>query len=114
MKSRSDLASPISAITLAGTRIPYQDDPAQSHPNGYLKTCQYWVPPAQGFDLAVEVVSPGNVKVFVRDFGYGLPQIPGLTYNPRPADRMPLAREFLPKNKTDTVLVTKSFVFDEQ
>jgi hypothetical protein len=107
-------SSPISAITLAGTRIPYQDDPAQSHPNGYLKTCQYWVPPAQGFDLAVEVVSPGNVKVFVRDLEYGLPQIPGLAYNPRPADRMPLAREFLPKNKTDTVLVSKTFVFEQQ
>jgi hypothetical protein len=106
--------SPISAITFAGTRIPYQDDPAQSHPNGYLKTCQYWVPPTQGFDLAVEVVPPGNVKVFVRDYRFGLPQIPGFTYNPRPADRMPRAREFLPKNKTDTVLVTKSFVFDEQ
>jgi hypothetical protein len=105
--------SPISAITFAGTRIPYQDDPAQSHPNGYLKTCQYWLPPAQGFDLAVEVVPPGNVKVFVRDYRFGLPQIPGFTYHPRPADRMPRAREFLPKNKTDTVLVTKSFVFDE-
>jgi hypothetical protein len=72
------------------------------------------VPPAQGFDLAVEVVSPGSVEVFVRDFEYGLPEIPGLAYDPRPADRMPRAREFLPKNKTDTVLVTKSFVFDEQ
>lgn len=107
-------ASPISAITLAGTRIPYQDDPAQSHPNGYLKTCQYWAPPALGFDLAVEVVPPGNVKVFVRDYGFGLPQIPGFTYNPRPADHMPRAREYLPKNKTDTVLVSKTFVFDEQ
>jgi hypothetical protein len=103
--------SPISAITFAGTRIPYQDDPVQPHSNGYLKTYQYWVPPAEGFDLAVEVVSPGTVEVFVRDFEYGLPQIPGATYNPRPADRTPRAREFLPKNKTDTVLVTKSFVF---
>jgi hypothetical protein len=77
-----------------------------------MKTCQFWTPPAGGFDLAVEVVAPGNVQVFVRDYAYGLPQIPGFTYHPRPADRMPRAREFLPKNKTDTVLVTKSFVFD--
>ena len=77
-----------------------------------MKTYQYGVSPAQGFDLAVEVVSPGNVKVFVRDLEYGLPQIPGLAYSPRPADRMPLAREFLPKNKTDTVLVSKTFVFE--
>ncbi len=35
-------------------------------------------------------------------------------YHPRPADRMPLARQFLPKNKTDTILVTKTFVFDRK
>ena len=33
--------------------------------------------------------------------------------HPRPADGMPLVRRF-PKNRTDTVLVTKSFVFDRQ
>ncbi len=32
----------------------------------------------------------------------------------RPADRMPLAREFLSKNRTDTVLVSKTFVFEQQ
>ena len=104
--------SPISGITLAGRHIPYENDLAQSRPNGYMKTFQYWVPPAQGFDFAVEVSPPGNFKVFVRNYGFGLPQIPGFRFHPRPADRMPLAREFLPKNKTDTVLATKSFVFD--
>jgi hypothetical protein len=104
---------PISAITLAGRRISNQADLVQPCLNGYFKTIQYWVPPTQGFDLTVEVASPGKVKVFVRDHEFGLPQIPGFRHNPRPADRMPLAREFLPKNKTDTVLVAKSFVFDE-
>jgi len=61
----------------------------------------------------VEVSPPGGVKVFVHNYGFGLPQIPEFSYDPRPADRMPLAREYLPKNKTETVLVTKSFVFDE-
>jgi hypothetical protein len=103
--------SPISAITLAGSYIPCQNDPAQPRLNGYLKTFQYWVPPAQGFDFEIGVSPPGNVKVFVCNYGFGLPQIPGFRYNLRPADRMPLAREFLPKNKTDTVLVTKTFVF---
>jgi Peptidase family M28 len=106
--------SPISAITLEGRHIPYQNDPAQSRLNGYVKTFQYWVPPAQGFDFTVEVSPSGSVKVFVHNYGFGLPQIPGFSYDPRPADRMPLAREFFPKNKTDTVLVTKSFVFDRQ
>ncbi len=106
--------SPISAITLAGKHISYENDPGQSHSNGYMKTFQYWVQPEQGFDFAVEVSRPGSVKVFVRNYGFGLPQVPGFSYDPRPADRMPLAREFLPKNRTDTVLVSKSFVFDEE
>ena len=104
--------SPISAITLAGRHIPDQNDPAQSHSNGYMKTFQYWSPPAEGFDFAVEVSPPGSVRVFVWNYGFGLPQGAGFSYHPRPADRMPLARAFLPKNRTDTVLVTKSFVFD--
>jgi hypothetical protein len=108
-----DSTGPISGITLAGTRIPYENDPAQLPPNGYLKTFQYWAPPAQGFDFSVEVSTPGKVKVLVRNYGFGLPRIPGFRYNPRPADRMPLAREFLPKNRTDTVLVVKSFIFNE-
>jgi hypothetical protein len=78
-----------------------------------MRTFQYWVPPAKGFDVTVEVTSPGNVKVFVREYGFGLPQIPGFTYNPRPNYFMPSGRHFLPKNRTDTVLVTKSFVFDD-
>jgi hypothetical protein len=68
--------SPISGITLAGKHIPFQNDPAQSRPNGYMKTFQYWVPPAQGFDFAVEVSPPGNVKVIARNNGFGLPQSP--------------------------------------
>jgi hypothetical protein len=110
----AESTSPISGITLAGKHISYQNDPAQLRPNGYVKTLQYWVPPAEGFDLGVEVSPPGYVKVSVRNYEFGLPQIHGFRYAPRPADRMPLAREFLPKNKTDTVLVTKSFVFDRQ
>jgi hypothetical protein len=105
---------PISAITLAGKQISHPADLAQPHPDGDFRTIQYWMPPTQGFDLTIELASPGNVKIFVRDYEFGLPQIPGFRYNLRPADRMPLAREFLPKNKTDTVLVAKSFVFDKQ
>lgn len=105
---------PISAITLAGRRISYEADLEQSPLNGYFKTIQYWAPPAKGFDLTIEVASPGKVKIFVRDYEFGLPQIPGFRYDLRPAGRMPLAREFLPKNKTDTVVVSKSLVFHEQ
>ncbi len=109
---RSD--NPISAITLAGTRIPYEEDPAQLGRDGGLHTFQYWMPPAQGFDLAVEIAPRGSVEISVRGYGYGLPHVPGLDYDPRPADRMPRAREFLPNNRTDTVLVSKTFAFEQQ
>jgi hypothetical protein len=109
---RSD--NPISAITLAGTRIPYQEDPAQLGRDGGLHTFQYWMPPAQGFDLAVEIAPRGSVEISVRGYGYGLPHVPGLDYDPCPADRMPRAREFLPNNRTDTVLVSKTFAFEQQ
>ena len=89
------------------------EDPAQLGRDGDLHTFQYWTAPTQGFDLAVEVVPPGNVEISVRGYGYGLPGVPGLGYDPRPADRMPRAREFLPNNRTDTVLVSKTFVFGE-
>ena len=64
-----------------------------------------------GFDLTIEAASIGKIRAIVRNYEYGLPQMPGFRYDMRPPDRMPLAREFLPKNRTDTVLVSKSFTF---
>jgi hypothetical protein len=107
-------SSPISHIDLGGKQIAGQNDLDHPGPNGYFRTIQYWMPPAQGFDLAIEAASGGDIKVIVRNYEYGLPQIPGFRYDPRPADRMPLAREFLPKNRTDTVLVTRSYSFEGQ
>ncbi len=107
-------SGPISHMDLGGKQISYQNDLDHPGPNGYLRTIQYWVPPAQGFDLTIEAASGGNIKVIVRNYEYGLPEIPGFRYAPRPPDRMPLAREFLPKNRTDTVLVTRSYFFDGQ
>jgi hypothetical protein len=106
--------SPISSITLAETRIAYDYSHDKPDQNRYMRTFQYWIPPEHGFDVAVEVRSPCNTKVFIRDYGFGLPQIPGFTYNQRPEYCMPCARNFLSKNRTDTVLVTKAFVFDHQ
>jgi hypothetical protein len=107
-------SGPISHIDLGGKQISYQNDLDHPGPNGYFRTIQYWMPPAQGFDLTIEAASGGNIKVIVRNYEYGLPEIPGFRYAPRPPDRMPLAREFLPKNRTDTVLVTRSYFFDGQ
>ncbi len=107
-------SGPISTIHLGGKQISCQDDLAQPGANGTFRTVQYWLPPAQGFDLTIEAAPTGKIRAIVRNYEYGLPQIPGFTYTLRPADRMPLAREFLPKNRTDTVLVSKSFAFAQQ
>jgi hypothetical protein len=107
-------SGPISHINLGGKQISLQNDLAHPSPNRYLRTIQYWVPPAQGFDLSIEAAASGKIRAIVRNYAYGLPQIPGFTYDMRPADRMPLGREFLPKNKTDTVLVSKTFAFEEE
>lgn len=107
-------SSPISRIILGGKQISPQNDLAHLSPNRYSRTIQYWLPPAQGFDLTIEAASAGQIGAMVRNYAYGLPQIPGFRYDVRPADRMPLAREFLPKNRTDTVLVSKTFAFEQQ
>jgi hypothetical protein len=105
-------SGPISQISLGGKQVSFQNDLAHPSPNRYLRTIQYWVPPAQGFDLTIEAAPTGKIRAIVRNFEYGLPQIPGFRHDVRPADRMPLAREFLPKNRTDTVLVSKTFAFE--
>jgi hypothetical protein len=107
-------SGPISRINLGGKQVSCQNDPAHPSPNGYSRTIQYWVPPAQGFDLTIEAASIGKIRAIVRNYEYGLPQFPGFRYDLRPADRMSLAREFLPKNRTDTVLVSKTFAFEQQ
>ncbi len=107
-------SSPISRVILGGKQISPQNDLAQPSPNGYFRTIQYWLPPAQGFDLTIEAASTAKIGAIVRNYEYGLPQIPGFSYDMRPPDRMPLAREFLPKNRTDTVLVSKTFAFGQQ
>jgi len=61
--------------------------------------------------VMVEVGQPGSITLAISDHRYGLPQVPGFTYRERPADRMPLGREFLPNSKIDRVLVSGSFVF---
>jgi hypothetical protein len=107
-------SGPISGINLGGKQISVQNDLAHPSPDGTFRTIQYWVPPAQGFDLTIEAAPTGKIVAIVRNYAYGLPQIPGFTYDARPADRMPLGREFLPKNRTDTVLVSQTFAFEQQ
>ncbi|MEP7339287.1 MAG: M20/M25/M40 family metallo-hydrolase [Acidobacteriota bacterium] len=67
----------------------------------------YYGLPADGIDLTLQVKTTGPVKIFVTDQSYGLPEIPGADYKPRPKTLMPSA--WLPFS--DQSLVNKSFTF---
>jgi hypothetical protein len=105
--------APITAISLAGTLIPDPSTLASEREPWTEQKFQYWAPPAEGFDMIVEVGRPGRFTLSISDHRYGLPQVPRFAYRERPAERMPLGREFLPNSKTDRVVVSGSFVFGQ-
>jgi hypothetical protein len=67
---------------------------------------QYWAPPAEGFDLTLELSAAQPFKLQVADQWYGLPDIPGASFRPRPDYLMPT-----PFSNSDTTLVSKSYTF---
>lgn len=67
---------------------------------------QYWAPPAEGFDLTLEFSAAQPFKLQVADQWYGLPDIPGTSFRPRPEHLMPA-----PFSNSDTTLVSKSYTF---
>lgn len=66
--------------------------------------------PATGVDLTLDVQAGEPVTLRVTDQSDGLPQIPGLTFQPRPADLMPSPA--VPFDST--ALVSKTFSFGAQ
>jgi hypothetical protein len=50
---------------------------------------QYWAPPAGGFDLVLELKGSQPVPLKVVEQSYGLPQVPGKPFTPRPSNIMP-------------------------
>jgi hypothetical protein len=66
----------------------------------------YYAPPGEGIELALEVKSAAPLKVKVVDESYGLPEISGRAYRTRPDDLMPSMFPY-----SDSTLVSKSFTF---
>ncbi len=66
----------------------------------------YGVPP-EGIELSLTLNTTGPIKLFVVDQSYGLPEIIGITYKPRPADLMPTAWQYF----SDQTVVNKVFRF---
>jgi hypothetical protein len=60
--------------------------------------------PADGIELKLLVKGPGTLKLIVVDRSSGLPETPGQSLSPRPADSMSY-------HSGDTALVRRSFVF---
>jgi hypothetical protein len=60
--------------------------------------------PADGIEVKLQARGAGPVKLIVVDRSVGLPEIPGVTFAPRPADSMP-------QQSGEETLVRHSFVF---
>jgi hypothetical protein len=67
----------------------------------------YYAPLPEGIELSLTLNTTGPVKFVVVDQSYGLPEIAGNTYKPRPADFMPTAWQSF----SDQTLVSKTFIF---
>jgi Peptidase family M28 len=65
----------------------------------------FGVPP-EGFDLTMETKTNEAIKIRVVDLSYGLPQIPGMSYSPRPNYMAPLLYVY-----NDSTVVSKSYTF---
>lgn len=79
--------------------------PAQSrwNKNGKWGFDYVNVPP-DGIEVKLQTKGTGSVKLVVVDRSLGLPEIPGVTFAPRPADSMP-------RHSGDETMVRHSFVF---
>jgi len=66
----------------------------------------YWAPPGNGFELTLKIKSEGPVLLRVIQMIYGFPEIPNVSFPPRPTEMMPR-----PSQITDCTLVTRTFRF---
>lgn len=66
----------------------------------------YYGPPAEGAELSLDVKGSGPVKLRVDARNYGLPQVEGAAFRPRPDYLVPA-----PTPYSDVTIVSKSFTF---
>jgi hypothetical protein len=67
----------------------------------------YHALPPEGFEVTLQVKKSGPVNIYVTDQSYGLPEVPGAAYKPRPPNLMPSNRQPF----SDQLLVNKMFIF---
>ena len=92
------------AATVAGRR--FVNDAPRSAQSNNSWVLNYYAPPAEGFELTLEV-SPGQpLRLWVVGQSYGLPETPGAPVTPRPDDIMPA-----PFTSSDIAHVSRTYTF---
>lgn len=89
--------------TVAGKRV----ENAGPRPQGRgapVWAMQFWAPPAGGFDLTLQLRGQQPVSLRVTEQAYGLPQEPGVSYQPRPDYIIPSYSRY-----SNMSLISKSF-----
>jgi hypothetical protein len=99
----------ITDVTIDGT--PVATRPVLNSGRASSWTLNFWNPPAQGFDLTLDVRSTAALRVTARASTPGLPQIPGTAYWERPPDTMPISADPATIEQDSSTVVTRSFSF---
>jgi hypothetical protein len=102
----SDDKASVLASVVNGKRVEAAAGPPAANKPGSPWMLQYWAPPADGFDLTLEMSAAQPLKLQVSDQWYGLPAIEGATARPRPDHLMPM-----PFSNSDTTSISKSYTF---
>jgi hypothetical protein len=90
--------------TLDGKTILDKESKATDGAPGGLRV-SFSAPPPEGLELLLETRSDAPLDLVVQDLSFGLPEVAGLTFRPRPDDTMPA-----PSYRTsDTTIIRKSF-----
>lgn len=101
-----DADTAVHTATINGQQVS-SDDPSVGQNDRQRWRLNYYAVPAEGIDLMLQVKAATPVKLLVMDQSYGLPEIPGAAYKPRPSHLIPSSWNSL----SDLTLVNKSFTF---
>ncbi len=93
--------------TIDGT--PVGNRPLYDTSPGSPWTLNFWNPPAQGFDLILDVKGTRIVRVTARASTPGLPPIPGIAYRERPSNTMPISASPAAIEQDSSTVVSRSF-----
>ena len=96
-------------VTIDGT--PVATRPVSNSGRASSWTLNFWNPPAQGFDLTLEVKGTAALRITARASTPGLPAIPGTAYRERPPDTMPISADPASIEQDSSTVVSRSFSF---